>query len=226
MRTVEDIEQALAEFPRISWPSSVRGSKLLTLPASTKASRGTQKRADLTDSPNRPSPISAPAALGSCEALRQSDILGGVWKASGVGGASRRRPVMVLDRLAFGLRRHSLIYAAASAPLAPSQCELRPSRHNSGRIDAAVALVIMVLDVEEVDCLGDARQVVKLSQIAAQRRVVPYLAKIALEVPEIDRVEADQGGEQAPVRFRQSLAHEEALASESRLEPVERLAQL
>src|SRR5580658_5180334 len=127
MRTVEDIEQALAEFPRISWPSSVRGSKLLTLAASTKASRGTQKRADLTDSPNRPSPISAPAALGSCEALRQSNILGGVWKASGVGAASRRRLVMVLDRLAFGLRRHSLIYAGASAPLARHNASSGPA---------------------------------------------------------------------------------------------------
>src|ERR1700678_4573866 len=107
-----------------------------------------------------------------------------------------------------------------------SERNFRPNWHDTRRIDAPVALVIMVLDVEEIDGLSDARQVVKLSQIAAQRRIVPYLPKIALEVPEIDRVEADQGGEQAPVGFRQSLAHEEALASESRLEPVERLEQL
>src|SRR5580693_5984522 len=84
----------------------------------------------------------------------------------------------------------------------------------------------MVLDVEDVDCLGDARQVVKLSQIAAQRRVVPDLPEIALEVPEIDGIETDESGEQAPVGFCQSLADEEALIPEPRLEPVQRLEQL
>ena len=86
----------------------------------------------------------------------------------------------------------------------------RPERHDAGRIDAPVARVIVMLDVEEVDRLGDARQVVELAQIAAQRRIVPDLAQIALEVPEIDRVEADQRGEQAPVRFRQPLAARES----------------
>src|ERR1700677_1956047 len=90
----------------------------------------------------------------------------------------------------FKLRQTSLSF------LDRSQRHLRPDRHDARRIDAPMALVIMVLDVEEIDRLGDARQVVKLSQIAAQRRVVPDLAKIALEVPEIDGVEADQGGEQ------------------------------
>src|ERR1700722_3003662 len=116
--------------------------------------------------------------------------------------------------------------AGASAPLAPSQLDLRPDRHDSGRIDTPVALIIMVLDVEEVDGLGDARQVVKLPQIAAQRWVVPDLAMIALEVSEIDWVEADKGGEEAPVSFRQPLADEEALAGEPGLEPVQSLEQL
>ena len=97
--------------------------------------------------------------------------------------------------------------------LTPGYRSVPAQRHDAGRIDAPVALVIVMLDMEEVDRLGDARQVVKLAQIAAQRRVVPDLPKIALEVPEINRVEADQGGEQAPVGFRQPLADEEALAS-------------
>jgi hypothetical protein len=46
---------------------------------------------------------------------------------------------------------------------AASQRHLRPDRHDARRIDAPMALVIMVLDVEEIDRLGDARQVVKLS---------------------------------------------------------------
>ena len=42
------------------------------------------------------------------------------------------------------------------------QIQFRPQRHDAGRIDAAVAGVIVVLDVEEVDRLRDARPVVEL----------------------------------------------------------------
>ena len=49
------------------------------------------------------------------------------------------------------------------APLVSSQCQFRPNRHNARRIDATVALVIVMLDVEEIDRLGDAGQVVKLT---------------------------------------------------------------
>ncbi len=89
-----------------------------------------------------------------------------------------------------------------------------------------MALVIVMLDVEEVDRPGYSRQVVELLQVAAERRVIPDLAKIALEMAEIDWIEADERGEQAPVRLRQPLADQEALAREPRLEPVERLEQL
>ena len=44
-----------------------------------------------------------------------------------------------------------------------SEVDLRPERHDPGRIDAQVARVIVMLDVEEVDRLGDARQVVELA---------------------------------------------------------------
>ena len=82
-----------------------------------------------------------------------------------------------------------------------------------------------MLDVEEVDRLGDLRPVVELAQIAAQRGIVGDFAQVALEVPEIDGVEADERGEQAPVRFRQPLAKQEALAREPRLQEVERVEQ-
>jgi hypothetical protein len=42
------------------------------------------------------------------------------------------------------------------------ELDLRPNRDNAGRIDAPVALIIMVLDVEEIDGLGHARQAVQL----------------------------------------------------------------
>ena len=42
---------------------------------------------------------------------------------------------------------------------------------------------------------------------------------------EVDRIEADEGGEQAPVGLGQPLADEEALVREPRLEDVERFEQ-
>src|SRR6185437_6603506 len=114
--------------------------------------------------------------------------------------------------------------AGASAP-APSHRPLRPQRHDAGRIDAPVALVIVMLDVEEVDRAGYSRPMVKLAQVSAQARVVPDLPQVALEVPEINGIEADQRGEQAPVRLREPVAQEKALALKARLEPVEGLEQ-
>src|SRR5579864_4079303 len=70
--------------------------------------------------------------------------------------------------------------AGASAP-APSHRPLRPERHDAGRIDAPVALVIVMLDVEEVDRAGYSRPMVKLAQVAAQAREVPDLPQVALE---------------------------------------------
>ena len=82
-----------------------------------------------------------------------------------------------------------------------------------------------MFDVKEVDRLGDPRPMIELAQIALQSGIVGDLPQIALEVAEIDRVEADQRREQAPVRLGQPLAAEEALVGEPRLEPIERLEQ-
>src|ERR1700727_1194816 len=68
------------------------------LPASTKRSRRTPRRADWTGSLNRRSPISAPAALARCEALRQSAILGRLWKASGKGQEGSRQELRAAQK--------------------------------------------------------------------------------------------------------------------------------
>ena len=88
-----------------------------------------------------------------------------------------------------------------------------------------MARVIVTLDVEEVDRLGDARPMIELAEIAAQRRIVPDLPQVALEVAKIDGIEADQRGEQPPVASVSRSPHKERLVRQPRLQPVERLEQ-
>ena len=66
--------------------------------------------------------------------------------------------------------------------------------------------VIVMLDVEKIDRLGHAGPMVQLPQVAAQRRIVLDPLEVALEVAEIDRVEADERGEEPPVGLCEPLA--------------------
>jgi hypothetical protein len=88
-----------------------------------------------------------------------------------------------------------------------------------------VAAVVVVLDVVEVDGLGDARVLVQLARVGPQVRVVDEPPEVALEVADIDRIEADQGGEQPPVGLGEPVAEQIALADRRCLQPVERLEQ-
>ncbi|MNP68630.1 hypothetical protein D3C76_1646110 [compost metagenome] len=64
----------------------------------------------------------------------------------------------------------------------------------------------MVLDVGEVHRLGDPRPLINLPQPVRQVRIIGNAPQVALEVPVIHRVETNQRGEQADVRFGQVLA--------------------
>ena len=55
------------------------------------------------------------------------------------------------------------LHAAEGFSGVRSDFHLRPQWHDSGRIDAPMAFVIVMLDMEEIDRLGDARQVVELA---------------------------------------------------------------
>ena len=48
--------------------------------------------------------------------------------------------------------------------------ELRPDRHDAGRVHLALAAVIVPLDLLEADGLGDARHLIKIAQIIRQVR--------------------------------------------------------
>jgi hypothetical protein len=90
-------------------------------------------------------------------------------------------------------------------------------------IEPAMTAVIMVLDVHEVHRWAKGRMLVEVAHIGPQRWIVDQRAAIALEMAEIDWVEADERGEEADVGLGQPTADKIALRGKARLEPVERL---
>ena len=77
-----------------------------------------------------------------------------------------------------------------------------------------------------IDGLGDPRRLVEIAQIVRQVRIVVDAAQVALEVADIDRIEAHQRREQPPVRLGLLRAHEVTVAAKLRLEIVECREQL
>ena len=101
------------------------------------------------------------------------------------------------------------------------QVQRRTLGHDAGRVDGLVTGVVVVLDVGEVHGGCHARPLVQLTQPAMQARIVEDALLVALEVTVVDRVEADQGGEQAPVCLGQVLAGQVALPAQALFKPVQ-----
>ena len=84
-----------------------------------------------------------------------------------------------------------------------------------------MAHVVVALDVLHVHGPGDARHLVELAGIAPKIRIIDQAAPVALEVVVVDRVEAHQGGEGAPVGLGDARAGQVALPGQTRLQFVE-----
>ena len=90
--------------------------------------------------------------------------------------------------------------------------DLRPDRHDARRVDRRVAAVIVRLDVVQVDRLGHARHLVEVAQVVRQVRIVGDPPQIALEMPDIDRIETDERREQPPVGLGDAVPDKVALS--------------
>src|SRR5690606_22679479 len=101
----------------------------------------------------------------------------------------------------------------------------RPGGHDAARVDGAMAPVIVPLDVLEVDGVGDSGLPVQVAREARQVGVVDEPPQVALEVPVVHGVEADEGGEQAPVGLREGVAGEVAAPGQALVQPVQGLEQ-
>ena len=86
----------------------------------------------------------------------------------------------------------------------------RPYRHDPGRVHRVVAGIIMPLGVVEIAGVGNPRPLVKITHVSRQVGVVGDAPDIALEMTMIDEVEAQQGGQQAPVRLGRRVTGQEA----------------
>lgn len=59
--------------------------------------------------------------------------------------------------------------------------------------------VVVTLDVVEIDRLSDTRQLIELSGIGPQIRIVDQPLTVALEVANVDGIETHQSGKESPV---------------------------
>jgi len=89
-----------------------------------------------------------------------------------------------------------------------------------------VGHVVVALDVVEVDGLGHAGVRVEITEVPGERRIVGDAPLVALEVADVDSVEAHERHEQPDVGLGQVGAHEVAVIAQALLEPVEAGEQL
>ena len=98
-------------------------------------------------------------------------------------------------------------------------------RDDAGRVDGGVALIIVTLDVGEIDRVLDAGCLIELARVGPEVRVIDEPADVAFEVADIDHIEAQERGEQAPVRLGLTIATEEAPGRQMIFQPIQGLEQ-
>src|SRR6476660_2627999 len=89
-----------------------------------------------------------------------------------------------------------------------SEVLYRPERDDPGGIDVVVRDVIMSFDMVEVDRVGDAVDLVEISQVTEQVGIVDNASKVTLEMAVVDGIEADQCHKEPPVRLGDLRAEE------------------
>jgi hypothetical protein len=75
-------------------------------------------------------------------------------------------------------------------------------RDDTARIQFAVALIVVALDVPKVDSRCDALDAEQSAHIVRKARIVGDPPDVAFEMADIDGIEADQRREQPPVGLR------------------------
>src|SRR5215468_3628952 len=94
------------------------------------------------------------------------------------------------------------LYARNAGPAPSAACETLPpvrrpeiedraERNDPRRVHAAVAAVVVALDVIEVDRLGDSGMLGEVAGVRPEIRVIGEAPEVALEMVVVHRVEAD-----------------------------------
>ena len=94
-------------------------------------------------------------------------------------------------------------------------------RNDASRVDGLVAAVVVMLDVGEIHRLGNPRPLINLPQPVRQIRIIGDPPQVAFEVPVIHRIETNQRGEQADVRFGQVLTGQVTVGAQQLLQSIQ-----
>jgi hypothetical protein len=95
---------------------------------------------------------------------------------------SRRFPGLSHFQIRPGVHPHPL-------PCGAQNILYRSNRNNPGRINIIVIKVVVTFDVIEIHGLGDSINLVKITKITAQARVISDPADVAFEMAMVNRIE-------------------------------------
>jgi len=95
------------------------------------------------------------------------------------------------------------------------QIEIRSYRNDPGRINAQVALIVVLRDVTEIACLCHAGMLIKITQVARKVFIVGDAPPVALEMAGVNGVKA-QECQSASKIDRGSQLHAETHSSSNR----------
>ena len=98
----------------------------------------------------------------------------------------------------------------------------RANRNYSGRVDIVMREVVVSFDVIEVHRVRNAVNLIEITEIPVQVRVISDPSDVAFEVAVVDRVEPDQRHEEPPVRLERQIPKEVSPIRQHSLQLIER----
>src|SRR5436190_9614512 len=110
-------------------------------------------------------------------------------------------------------------------PVWLGEVQRRTDRNNSRGIDVIVRDVVVALDVVEVYGLRDAGLLIKIHQITLKVFIIHDAPHVALEMPVIDHVEANERAEEPPIRLDDTRPEKESARGQARLQFIQRCEQ-
>ena len=98
----------------------------------------------------------------------------------------------------------------------------RANRNYSGRVDIVMGEVVVPFDVIEVHRVRNAVNLIEITEIPVQVRVISDPSDVAFEVAVVDRVEPDQRHEEPPVRLERQIPKEVSPMRQNPFQLIER----
>src|SRR5258708_40233064 len=97
----------------------------------------------------------------------------------------------------------------------------RPDRHNSGRVDVVVRVVVVRFDAVKVDRLSNARLLIQISQITVKVSVIEDATEVAFKMPVVNRIKSNKCNEQTPVGLQGLRSEEKSPSRESLIQLIQ-----